>query len=332
MLRSQNAPIPRAELVSAVLAEDADEQVASVRKLVGSPDPRVQQALVAWRGGNLFLHEPAEGGKVPFLLEPSTDSAGKARGLRLLDDAPIADPAGVALLFSASDLTPADTSSKLRKALKRVLDLLALANPDPQVRRDAIIKLGQEQNPEYLPYLRAHLLVEKATTVKPFVDEAIALTEIKNDDTPVRVAAIRRLAELRSINALNFLQDLEKEVKSGKVGGEMARAVGDALRSLREYIWWGELAGTFFRGLSLAAVLLVAALGLAITFGLMGVINMAHGELIMVGAYTAYVTQNFFKGMFGSAGIRFDHNHPVISATASIGCDCLGVHLWRWNW
>ncbi len=60
---------------------------------------------------------------------------------------------------------------------------------------------------------------------------------------------------------------------------------------------WGTFFGTAFRGLSLAAVLLVAALGLAITFGLMGVINMAHGEIIMVGAYSAYVTQNVFTQM-----------------------------------
>ncbi|MBL9129241.1 MAG: urea ABC transporter permease subunit UrtB, partial [Verrucomicrobiales bacterium] len=74
---------------------------------------------------------------------------------------------------------------------------------------------------------------------------------------------------------------------------------------------WGNLFGTAFRGLSLAAVLLVAALGLAITFGLMGVINMAHGELIMVGAYTAYVTQNLFAQSFGSGGGGFDAYFPA---------------------
>src|SRR5262249_14820618 len=63
---------------------------------------------------------------------------------------------------------------------------------------------------------------------------------------------------------------------------------------------------TAFRGLSLGAVLLVAALGLAITFGLMGIINMAHGEVMMVGAYTAFVTQNAFIGWFGAAGSGFD--------------------------
>ena len=75
---------------------------------------------------------------------------------------------------------------------------------------------------------------------------------------------------------------------------------------LESYLAWGNLVGTAFRGLSLSAILLVAALGLAITFGLMGVINMAHGELIMVGAYSAYVMQNLFTRWFGSSGGGFD--------------------------
>src|SRR5207244_4645694 len=69
---------------------------------------------------------------------------------------------------------------------------------------------------------------------------------------------------------------------------------------------WGNFVGTGFRGLSTASVLLVAALGLAITFGLMGITNMAHGEIMLVGAYTAYVTQNLFRGWFGPSGVGFD--------------------------
>ncbi len=69
---------------------------------------------------------------------------------------------------------------------------------------------------------------------------------------------------------------------------------------------WGNLFGTAFRGLSLSAVLLVAALGLAITFGLMGIINMAHGEIMMVGAYSAFVIQNIFQSRFGPSGTAFD--------------------------
>lgn len=86
----------------------------------------------------------------------------------------------------------------------------------------------------------------------------------------------------------------------------LEKPLRSALKQLESYLWWGAVAGTRFRGLATAAVLLVAALGLVITFGLMGVLSMAHGELIMVGAYTAYGTQNYFKIWFGSTGTGFD--------------------------
>src|SRR5262249_1324451 len=91
-----------------------------------------------------------------------------------------------------------------------------------------------------------------------------------------------------------------------KFGSETLRAAEASIGAIERHIAWGNLFGTAFRGLSLSAVLLVAALGLAITFGLMGIINMAHGEVIMVGAYTAYVTQNLFQGWFGQSGPGFD--------------------------
>src|SRR6266481_4671297 len=102
---------------------------------------------------------------------------------------------------------------------------------------------------------------------------------------------------MRSLNALSFLQRLKKDAKGdvNRYDQETASAAGTAVKQIEDYLWWGNLFRTAFRGLSLAAVLLVAALGLAITFGLMGIINMAHGEMIMVGAYTAFVVQNVFK-------------------------------------
>ena len=106
-------------------------------------------------------------------------------------------------------------------------------------------------------------------------------------------------------------------------------AVALAVQEIEEYIRWGELFGTAFRGLSLAAVLLVAALGLAITFGLMGVINMAHGEIIMVGAYTAYVVQNLFKHSFGGSGAGFDCYFLVALPASFLTAGLAGLALER---
>src|SRR5258708_9349318 len=80
---------------------------------------------------------------------------------------------------------------------------------------------------------------------------------------------------------------------------ELARAATRAIGLIEEHLWWVNFFGTIFHGLSLGSILLVVALGLAITFGLMGIINMAHGEMIAVGAYACYVVQNLFGAGFG---------------------------------
>src|SRR5205085_7534885 len=135
----------------------------------------------------------------------------------------------------------------------------------------------------------------------------------------------------RSINGLNFLQRLETEAKAApaKYGEKTPPALHKAIYDIEQYMRWGNLFGTAFRGLSLAAVLLVAALGLAITFGLMGVINMAHGEIIMVGAYSAYVTQNCFARWFGGGGAGFDCYFLAALPVSFVAAGCVGLILER---
>lgn len=298
----------RTMLVEALLTEDAAQQIDLVRKLVEvGADPMVEQALAAWRQGGVFIYE-TNGTRTPFLLDAQTDGDGMARALRLADGEQVKDPTGKPLKFAANDLTAVDTTSKLRKAIKTTLDLFSLGNPNPKMRRDAVTKLGQEQNAEYLPFFEARLPKETDKEVRRALEEAIALTRMADDDPKVRTPAIRRLGELRSINSLQFLQKLEKDAKAdtAKFGQQTLESVRQSVADIEFYISMGNLFGTAFRGFSLAAVLLVAALGLAITFGLMGVINMAHGELIMIGAYTAYVTQNIFSAKFGASGAGFD--------------------------
>lgn len=307
LVHAAPAPAHRTNLVAAVLSEDAAEQIDFVKKLVESTDPLVEQALAAWRQGGLFLYETNDT-KTPFLLDVAADADGKAKAIRLADGEFLKNDQGQPLTFAAAELTAVDTSSKLRKAIKTTLDLFALGNANPKMRRDAVMKLGQEQNGEYLRHFTARLGSEKDADVRKALTEAVALTQTASEDAAVRVPAIKQLGQMRSINALNFLQQLEKDAKTSraKFGEETVTAAHAAVKQIETYAWWGNLFGTAFRGLSLSAVLFVAALGLAITFGLMGVINMAHGEVIMVGAYTAYVTQNLFKGWFGASGAGFN--------------------------
>jgi urea transport system permease protein len=199
------------------------------------------------------------------------------------------------------------------------------------MRRDAVIKLGQEQNPDYLPHFEGRLKTESNKEVIKALTEATALTLVASEDARVRVAAIQKLGEMRSINSLSFLKQLEADANKEpqKFGSETAKSAHASVQAIESYLAWGNLFGTAFRGLSLSAVLLVAALGLAITFGLMGVINMAHGEVMMVGAYTAYVTQNAFKGWFGASGGGFDSYFIAALLASFVVAGLVGLALER---
>ncbi len=298
----------RTTLIRAVTSTDQDEQIRLIAELVHLRHPLTERALAAWRQSELYLVDRGDGTVVPVLLDAQLDADGKARVIQVTDGTFLRDAVGTELRYSAADLTAADTTSRLRRAIKATLDLYALADPAPKVRRDAAIKLGQEQNAEYLVHFTNRLPLETKSEVKDALEEALALTRAADDDPAVRVRAIRDLGEMRSVNGLGYLQQVVTKGKTDaeKYGSDTLAAAQAAVLKIESYLWWGNLLGTAFRGLSLSAVLLVAALGLAITFGLMGVINMAHGEIMMVGAYTAYVVQNVFKGWFGASGGGFD--------------------------
>ena len=320
----------RTNLVQAILSDDFARQTEIIKSLIEASDPLVEQGLTAWRGGSLYLYETNET-KIPFLLDAAVDGDGNAKGIRILDGEMIKEAAGKPLLFAQTDLTAADADSKLRKVIKATLDLFALGNPNPRMRRDAVIKLGQEQNAEYLSFFEARLKTEKEKEVIKALHEAIATTQLASDDDKTRIAAATELGELRSLTALAFLQKLRDDIKAApdKFSPETSVALRKSIYDIEQYMWWGNLFGTAFRGLSLSAVLLVAALGLAITFGLMGVINMAHGEIIMVGAYSAYVTQNIFTKWFGASGSGFDSYFIAALVVAFIAASCVGLILER---
>ena len=324
------APQHRTNLVEAVLSEDFARQSEIIRSLVDANDPLVEQALTAWRGGSLYLYETNDA-KIPFLLDSATDADGNAKGIRLIDGEILKDGAGKPLLLAQSDLTAADANSKLRKAIKATLDLFALGNPNPKMRRDAVIKLGQEQNADYLPFFEIRLKTETDKEVTKALHEAIATTQLASEDDAKRGAAAGKLGELRSITGLTFLQKLRDDAKAGtvKIGEKTSTALNKSIYDIERYISLGNMFGTAFRGISLGAVLLVASLGLAITFGLMGVINMAHGEIIMVGAYSAYVTQNFFAKWFGASGTGFDCYFIAALLVAFLAASSVGLILER---
>ena len=148
-----------------------------------------------------------------------------------------------------------------------------------------------------LPAIRRALAKEQDAEIRGLLTLTQATIQLSSADKATRLEAIRALAESRDPNTKTLLLPLLE-----KKGGDFAEPDSDlraeaelSLRSIENRLATGEMISRVFSGISLGSVLLLAALGLAITYGLMGVINMAHGELIMIGAYATYVVQNLFR-------------------------------------
>ena len=199
----------------------------------------------------------------------------------------------VSLLPKLEDMR-ANADRSVRMIIKPIVDLLKnkakLAGQEADDRRSAATDLGSLGKPVSVPWMEDALQREPDRWVRYTLEESINLIKLSASDPMVQAAAATKLGALHSQNAVPML----KELAAGPVEHVAAAARG----AIERIETWGIWAGGFetvFRGISLSSILLMMSLGLAIVFGLMGVINMAHGELMMVGAYATYVAQELFK-------------------------------------
>ncbi len=306
----------RPKLARVIVGETAEQQKI-LAELPDSGSRLVREVLTAWTRDEVYLYKSADGTNVPVMLEGQQDGAGKARALRVDDGQVLKDSQGKELRFGSSDLTTADTDMRLRSAIQQTLDALALADPNPDARRSAMAKLGNSQKLKNVPILQARLARETDKATQRTAKEAIAMLQLGDADPVVQIAAVTQLAELKSIGSVDALNKLAAASKASSPA--VFHAADQAASIIQGHISLVNFLGTIFRGLSLGSILLVVALGLAITFGLMGVINMAHGEMIAVGAYTCYFVQNIF-----GTGFAFSVNLPFHLFGHQLG---FGLHL-----
>jgi urea transport system permease protein len=298
--RAEGEAEVRRRLVQCLLASGA-EQRQDVIQLADTGSKIVHEVLFAWTREEIYLIE-TNGAKIPVILEDQTDADGKARALAIANGKFLVDGANHELKFAQSDLVSADTTPALRLVIQQTLTALALSDPDPEARRTAVQKFGNSLKLENIPLLQARLAKETDPPTVRDLHEAIAMLELGSTNAEVQAAAAARLGELKSIGSLDALNNLAASQTAATAVVKAARA---AAADIDRHIQTVNFFGTIFRGLSLGSILLIVTLGLAITFGLMGVINMAHGEMIAIGAYTTYVVQNLF-----GAGFSFSINLP----------------------
>jgi urea transport system permease protein len=245
-------------------------------------------------------------GAVPILralLEGRLSVAG-GQQIVIEEHGALLDPITRRPVVAAGELEKVSINNRVRRTLERALAALGLFAPGVAERLEAARALQQSADEEVLPTVERALLQEKNGQVKDLLRSIEAGLSLTSPDREKRLAAIEVLRRSPSThNKRLLLQRLGSGAE--QAGAEADPAVRDALERAIESIdgslHLAEMVGWVFGGLSLGSILLLAALGLAITFGLMGVINMAHGELLMIGAYATYVVQTIFRQHFPGA-------------------------------
>ncbi len=264
-------------------AEFSDKEMI-VEKLSQGGHPNVHAVLTAFLEDRLYFRNDDQ--KV-FLIKTADDTA---TAFELIDPVSLKG-AGSAQVES---LTKIGTNNRLRRSLKMTVARFGLSSPDVAVRMDAVRDIEQNLDESNLEMLRERNGVETDPGVKKELATGLALAALNGSDTQSRLDAISILKHSLRQDVRNKLEALLEKSPDGSFvesDGKVRDAARLAMTSIDQSRSFYGAVETLFFGLSLGSVLVLIAIGLAITFGVMGVINMAHGELMMLGAYTTYVVQ-----------------------------------------
>ncbi len=251
---------------------------------VGDTDTRItalQQALAS----------PDE--KTAAFLQAMADDAVKLQGSQVLlvRDAQAFDPVTGASAALTGDAQDVINNNRMRGEIDSALAALQLLSPDAAKRLQAVNALLKEPDPTKLAMLEKALSAEVNPQVKTQMQLARAAVLLNSDKPAERLASAKALAESQTPDTQLLLNQRLSQEDDKQVRAQLE----SSLRTIQSALAWGEKLGALFTGISLGSILLLVALGLAITYGLMGVINMAHGELMMIGAYATYVVQGLFR-------------------------------------
>ncbi len=279
LLSSQAHAALDADLVKQLASDDSDEKISAIARLGAMATPDSIAMLKALRDETVYV---TSDGRV-LLVEADGDATDPVTGERL----PLPD--------GADNIT---INNRLRGALEAADAGLQLLSPDVAVRRAGAKALEQAADVAQLPLIQRAMAGERDTATRDSLELTASVLELKSADPKVRRNAAERLAASPNAAVRPLLAALAEPDAQGRYAepdGEVRAAAAASLRAVNARVKRAEYLGNAFYGISLASILLLAALGLAITFGLMGIINMAHGELLMIGAYSTYLVQSAFR-------------------------------------
>jgi urea transport system permease protein len=293
------------EALAKFAADSFDSTDAAIAGVAASGNPLAVQVIEALQEGRLLFGAD----KRVFL---------RTRSGALIDAATGSPPSA-----TPEDLEPVRVNNRLRRAIEAALGGLLLLSPDPDKRLEAARAVFKSKEASALKTLEAAIAKEGDARIKRALLEARAAI----------IVADANAGEAERLAAIAVIRDRGDQEARGLLAGSSAeqlpnvqRALADAIAAIDSRLaLWSEVQNLWY-GISLGSVLLLAAIGLAITFGVMGVINMAHGEMVMLGAYTTFVVQEIIRT---SAPFLFDYSLAIAIPLAFLVAAAVGIAIER---
>ena len=301
------APAARAEDMQATLSlfasSNFDDVQKGIEQMAISGHPTSIDVLQALADGRLFA---APDGSITY-----KDAAGAFHGA-LTGEVLAAAPEGAKAVRA---------NNRIRRAVDAALGQLTLMSADAGKRLEAALSVVKSRDQASLPLVDTALAKEAEPKVKAALELAKAVLVLYGPgDDAAKTAAVAVIAARGNQDALAILAGVPSPSPALAAALDEAKGVIEG-----RLAWWSALQSVYY-GVSLGSVLLLAAIGLAITFGVMGVINMAHGEMVMIGAYTTFVVQDIIRN---SAPWLFDYSLAIALPLAFLVSGAVGIAIER---
>lgn len=341
-----------------IASNDRDSITTAVKAIAERDNANYYALMIALFNGELYL----KNGALVIVGDLREDDYGDS--LAPLYTAypqrqPISTADGNPLIAPLIDLEEIDSNRRIRALIQPYLTRMEIFHPDPVKRRIAAETLGNRGGPSAIPTLRAALKKEADSSIQNLIRVALGKRELTSENPDIRLNAAKTLRELDNTFVLSFLRGRVEPDASGAIA-EPHPAVQSEIRKTIQWLETLEqilvVIQTTFVGISLGSILILIGLGLAVIYGQIGIINMAHGEFMMVGAYFTFIVQNiclivlppayidlFFllslpiaflaAGSMGllveTAVIRHLYNRPLESLLATWGISLILIQLAR---
>jgi urea transport system permease protein len=288
-------------------ADDFSETIIGIKEIAASGSPRAEAIIRALQDGQLMY---SAANKAVYIKTDAGKLLDAASGQPIAGDPP-------------ADLDTVRLNNRLRGAIEAALGGLTLLAADPNVRFDAAQAVFKSRQASALPTLETAIAKEQDPRIKRALIEAraaiILLSDKASDED--KLAAVEVMRQRGDQDALGLLSSLPANTSA-----PVMQAAATAIAAIKNRLAVWEAVQNAWYGISLGSVLLLAAIGLAITFGVMGVINMAHGEMVMLGAYTTFVVQEVIRAHNPAL---FDYSLAIAIPLAFLVSGCVGILIER---